>query len=323
MSRSYDWIYDLLAGLLVVGFFYASVFFYWVPAHPGVDQNGYLVGGKNLAENLTMRLKPTKPGLSMFDPHQFVGRMWVGADPGMPTERFYPKYPIGLPALVAICLWVGGDEWGPILAYGISPLAMSLAVLATYLLVRQLASPFWALCGMVVFASSPVVMGLTNNPNSHATAVCFAAWGMYLLLRWWKRGGTWRAIGAGFLLGCTCTIRYSEGLLLIPLLIVIALNWRRWLEGLWALGAWTAPIGLLVWYNLASMGRITGYDGTNESSGFALQYALDNWDAAIRQLGSIALYCIFPFSVIGLGVPCSGETGGWVWCWRRGSCRAR
>jgi 4-amino-4-deoxy-L-arabinose transferase-like glycosyltransferase len=177
---------------------------------------------------------------------------------------------------------------------------MTLAVLATYLLVLQLARPFWALCGMIVFASSPVVMGLATNPNSHATAVCFAAWGMYLLLRWWRGGGVWRGVLAGFLLGSTCTIRYTEGLLVIPLLLVVAFNWRRWKECIGAIAGWATPIALLVSYNLAAMGRITGYDGTNESIGFALQYALDNWDATIRQLGSIALYCIFPFSVVGL-----------------------
>src|SRR4051794_14086229 len=48
------WIYALLAAAFVGLFFFASMR-YWVPAHPGVDQNGYLVGGRMLAENLTMR----------------------------------------------------------------------------------------------------------------------------------------------------------------------------------------------------------------------------------------------------------------------------
>ena len=78
-----------------------------------------------------------------FDPHQFVGRMWVGADLGTPQERYYPKYPIGLPALVATSLWIGGDTWGPIIVYWINPVAMTLAVLATFLLVRLVAGSFW------------------------------------------------------------------------------------------------------------------------------------------------------------------------------------
>ncbi|HWP40627.1 MAG TPA: hypothetical protein VNL70_06840, partial [Tepidisphaeraceae bacterium] len=46
--------------------------------------------------------------------------------------------------------------------------------------------------------------------------------------------------------------------------------------------------------------RLTGYDGTNESIGFSLQYAQDNWETMIRQLGSVALYLMFAFSLMGL-----------------------
>lgn len=298
------WWYGLLAMLVVAGFAFTHSA-YWVPAHPGVDQNGYLVGGKMLSEHLSMRLQPTRPGSRAFDPHQFVGRMWVGADLGTDLERYYPKYPIGLPALYTVALWMGGENRGPTLAYWISPLAMTLAVAAMYLLLKQVTTSFWSFCGQLVFATSPVVMSLTTNPNSHATATCFAAWGMYLLLRWWRRGGAWRALLAGFLLGYTCTIRYTEGLLLAPLALVVILNlrWRHarsWLESLWALVGWIIPVGLLVSYNWFSMGRITGYDGTNESIGFSVEYALDNWDSMIRQLGSIALFFVLPFSLIGL-----------------------
>jgi hypothetical protein len=291
----------------LVGLFTAHWLAHWVPVHPGVDQNGYLVGGKMIAENLSMRLAPLQMPSTRFDPHQFVGRMWVGADFGTEQEAYYPKYPIGLPALYASALWMGGERWGIDLAYLVSPVAMTLAVIATFLLIRLVAGSFWAFCGTGVFATSTVVMSLTNNPNSHATAICAAAWGMYLLLRWWQAGSVWRALFAGLLLGYTCTIRYTEGLLGLPLLVVVLLSarWtsrRWWLESFWAIGGWMIPIGLLVAYNYAAMGRVTGYDGTNESSGFSLEYAADNWGPAIRQLSTFALFLIFPFSMIGLAV---------------------
>jgi len=316
-------LYTALAVLLTIGFFRINSI-YWVAAHPGVDQNGYLVGGRMLAENLTMRLVPTRPGTASteFDPHQFVGRMWVGTDFGTPRERYYPKYPIGLPALVAALLWIGGQRWGPLVAYWINPVTMSLAVLGTFLLLRLFVRSFWALCGAVVFAFSPVISGCTTNPNSHATATCAVTWGMYLLLKWWQGHGAsqdpqgrtdqptrsampWPVFGAGVLLGCAATIRYTEGLLILPLLTVVLLKfqprwWRSWTESAWALFGWLIPVALLVSYNLASMGRLTGYDTTNESIGFSLQYAQDNWETMIRQLGSVALYLVFPFSLIGL-----------------------
>src|SRR5687768_7818488 len=41
-------LYLLVAAVVIGCFVYATQSF-WVPAHPGVDQNGYLVGGKMLA----------------------------------------------------------------------------------------------------------------------------------------------------------------------------------------------------------------------------------------------------------------------------------
>jgi hypothetical protein len=293
---------DLLAALVVGLFFFAS-WSYFVPAHSGVDQNGYLVGGRMFAENLSMEYRPILPGArTEFDPHQFVGRMWVGAELGTPRERYFPKYPLGYPFLVAAALWVGGEGGGPIAAYWINPVAMVLAVAATYLLVRQVAGALPGLCATLIFASSPVTMGLATNPNSHATAVCAVTWGMYLLLRWWKLRGRARAIAAGLLLGYAATIRYTEATLVLPILLVLAFTLRRasWREAGMLLLGWTIPVVLLVICNLATMGTVTGYDSTNESLGFSLDYAAENWETMIRQLGGIGLYFIFPFSVLGL-----------------------
>src|SRR6478735_2844317 len=117
-------ICTVLVSLLVIGFLLSSGVFL-VPAYSGVDQNGYLVGGRMIAENLSMRQQPIRPGSNgQFDPHQFVGRMWVGADLGTPNERYYPKYPLGFPLLVAIALWIGGDAHGVLFAYWINPIAM-------------------------------------------------------------------------------------------------------------------------------------------------------------------------------------------------------
>ena len=101
--------------------------------------------------------------------------MWIGTDLGLPTERYYPKYPLGLPVLVAIAMKIGGTT----LPYWINPIAMTLAVAATFLLIRQVLGSFPALMGMLIFATSPVTLALTNDTNSHATTVCCVTWGMY------------------------------------------------------------------------------------------------------------------------------------------------
>lgn len=208
-----------------------AAFFFWfsmqflVPAHQGVDQNGYLVGGRMLAEHGTMAYRPVNINTGKVDPFLFVGRMWVGTGLGTPEETYYPKYPLGFPALVAVVLKLAGVPRGMDLAYWINPVSMSLAVLAVFFLVRMLTTSFMGFLASAVMAASPLVLGLTTNPNSHATAVCCVAWGMFLLLRWWQADGFWRAAGAGFLLGYAATIRYTEGTLILPMLLVAIMKW--------------------------------------------------------------------------------------------------
>ena len=98
-SRARRWTFTAAAIAIAAGFLYACWCF-WVPANAGTDQNGYLYGGRKLAETGTMKYAPVDPATGQFDPHQFVGNMWVGADYSKPTERFYPKYPIGLPLII-------------------------------------------------------------------------------------------------------------------------------------------------------------------------------------------------------------------------------
>ena len=292
-----------LAVGIAAAFLYSASFF-WVGVHPGVDQNGYLVGGKQLAETLTMKLRPTLPGTDELDPHQFVGRMWVGADLLTPLERYYPKYPAGLPLLYAIGLWIGGPTLGPAVVYWINPVAMTIAVWMTFWLARRLAGSIAGLLAMLLFATSPVTLALTTNPNSHATAVCFVVSGMFFLIQWWRKQSAWRAFVAGFLLGYAVTIRYTEGTLLLPMALValFSLRWRdrsSWKQvGLLALG-WLIPVGALVGYNLGAMGTVTGYDPTNESVGFSLDYAIDNWETMLRQLATSGLFFALPLALAG------------------------
>lgn len=282
------------------------VFIYWTPVHAGVDQNGYLVGGKMFAQTLSMKQAPTKIGQpDQFDPHAFIGNMWVSASSN--TQHFYPKYPLGLPLIYAICLWIGGDAYGPPLAHAISPATMTLAVLGVFYLIRQFAGSFAGLLAMLMFATSPLTSYLVNNPNSHASTVFCVVWGMLCVLHWWRVGGKGWAFIGGLLVGYAATIRYSEGALLLPLAWAAVMgllprwrSWRGWVESSLMLIGWAIPIILLVTYNLIEMGAITGYDTTNESTGFALAYFFDNWETIIRQLSLNGLFLIFPIAIAGL-----------------------
>src|SRR5690606_2954676 len=107
---------------------------YWAPAHSGVDQNGYLVGGRQFAKTMSMGLTPE-------DPYGFVGRMWIGT----PSQTYYPKYPLGLPFIYAVMLWIGGGAYGVEMAHLVSPVSMALAIVGTFFLLRQVVPGFYAI----------------------------------------------------------------------------------------------------------------------------------------------------------------------------------
>lgn len=281
--------FGIVLAAILVGFWTFARQFH-AAAHGGADQNGYLVGGRMLAEHFS-------PGLKPGDPYAFVGRMWVAA----PDGRYFPKYPAGLPVIVAVVYKLAG----PAAAYFISPVAMTLALVAVFLIARLVVGSFGGALAALIVATSPVTLGLTNNPNSHAATLCFASWGFYLLLRWWQRGGYWRAALAGLLLGCAATIRYGEALFLLPVLLVAVFSLRlrvrrAWLGVAALLGGWVLPVVLLLASNRLTLGSWTGYGATGESTGFDWRYFAQNWDVVIRQLAGTGLFLTLPLGVLGL-----------------------
>jgi hypothetical protein len=278
---------------LVIAAFFLAMMVFWVPAHPGTDQNGYLVGGKMFARTGSTGFKPVSP-------YEFVGRMWVE----VPGGKFFPKYPLGLSVIYAIALKIGGARWGIPAAMMVNPVAMTLALVASFLFIRMLCNSFWALLGTLLIATSPVCIGLTDNPNSHATAICCIAWGMFLLFRWWQRDGLWRAILAGLLIGTAVTIRYTEGMVIAAVVAVALLKcrWqdrRWWIETTALLCSWALPVLILTIYNLVSMHHLTGYDPTNESTGFTFQKFCDNWETMLREMYNTGLFFTLPFALLG------------------------
>ncbi|HEY4563059.1 MAG TPA: glycosyltransferase family 39 protein, partial [Thermoanaerobaculia bacterium] len=237
-SQRFRHILLALAAVLAAGFFLATRG-YWVPADPGVDENAYLVSGKLLAQT-------GSPGFVPPDPYSLVGKMWIGT----PEGRFYPKYPLGETLLVALAVKTAGLR----AAYWISPLLMTLALLGVFLLGREIAGSFAGLLAMIAMAASPATLNEVNDPDSHASSLCCTTWGMLLLLRWWRTGKVHQAALAGLLLGYSAIIRYTEGLLLLPVALVVLFRCRqdrRALGGAAALAAgWLAPVAGQVLFNL-------------------------------------------------------------------------
>jgi hypothetical protein len=259
----------LMLGLLA-GYFY-MLMSYWAPAHSGINQNGYLVGGKFLAEHGTMGYKPREP-------YAYLGWMWnlVEVKNGNATDIwYYPKYPIGTSAAFAACLkasqWIKGNwEAGKIWTFYVNPVTMTLSLAAMFLMLRLVCGSFIALLGTMILGCSQVVLSYANQPLSHGPAMFAVTWGMYFLLTWWVTGSIWRGICAGLLLGYAVTTRYTEGLLAIPIgaAALAMISYDRSSIRWWSLSAWlvACAIGLWVahgthlpvdrWYTLAATGIV-------------------------------------------------------------------
>ncbi|MGC4032035.1 MAG: glycosyltransferase family 39 protein [Tepidisphaeraceae bacterium] len=306
----------LIAGGLAVAFTIAYFWFllqYWAPAHNGVDQNGYLVGGRMLAAHGTTGFLPK--------PMEYIGDMWVLNDK---TGYVYPKYPVGLPLLYAVCLWTFGSL-GVKAAFLVSPIGAAMSVLGIYCLTRKFAGTFASLMAMLVLAFGQVMLVLANNPNSHASCLAFGIWGMYFLVAFWESGSLWRGLAGGFCLGYAVTIRYTEGLngLMIGVVVLssIVYSYRRgYHRALAPVLGWLIPVGYLVGFNLVAMGTLTGYDTTNESefgAAFTWPHIVENWDKTIRQLHDLGLFFVLPLGLLGMGLALkdSFRRGSMLWLW--------
>ncbi len=295
-----------LAFFLVIFTFFAPG-----PGNPGIDENAYLVGGKLFARHLSSGLHPASA-------YAYVGPMWIRTTDGW----YYPKYPVGIPALNALAIWLGGGH-NVFAAFYTSPVCATLSILGMFLLTRLLAGSFLALLAALALATNSTMLHLALVPSSHAPAICFALWGMLCLISWWKSGKIWIGIAAGLLLGYTVTIRYSEGLLLAPLGIaaILSIRWTRWQSYLRAalpLLAWAVPVGALVLFNKITTGHLTGYDSTHESTGFTIAEFKTKWEFTLQQLYLYGLFFLLPLGILGMvlmfdraGASLSSWSSGW------------
>ncbi len=351
---------------VIAGLYLYALLCYWAPAHPGVDQNGYFVGGRQFAETLST-------GLPLQSNYEFIGRMYIRAESGIN----FPKYPLGLPILFALCIWLqplwNVVNWdGHDVAHLISPVSAALATLGMFAFVRRLAGSYIGLLSMLVLGLSNVMLILSINPNSHALGTCLTVWCFYLMVRWLETGAVWRGILCGFLLGYAFLVRYTEGLQALPLgiaMLYAAVWWRpsvrrslftvggallfvliasavafffgakiasgnSWLKpltddrgmpfkvivgfvamaaivsifihprSLWrllAVGfAWLIPVLYQTIFNMVEMRSFTSYAGTNESTGFHIDYFMANWEKMVRVLNDQGLFFIAPIGFVGL-----------------------
>lgn len=318
-SRESRWVTipsALLALLLAAGFFWFTLQ-YWAPAHAGNNQNGYLVSGKLIAET-------GSPGFEPKSPFEFVGWMWGMADPHSTAPGggvHYAKYPLGYPLLIAATWKAAPPDRAADWAHLVNPVAATIGLLGVFVLAAQIMPSPAALLAMLLASSNPVLLILVNNPNSHATAVAFVVWGVVGIVLQLQRGWLLAGVIGSLLLGFACTIRYTEGLLvllvLLATLLQLRLRWRSLPRVLLPLAAWTLPVATQVLFNRVALGAWTGYDSTGESTGFAFDHFDEKWRFAIRELYATGAYFLLPLAVLALGamVQWRWKTALVFWLW--------
>jgi hypothetical protein len=317
-SSAVRWMW-LVTATVVTILFAKMVLTFWAPAHGGVDQNGYLVGGRQFAYSLSTRFVPQTD-------YEYVGNMWVltGFDKDHKAV-YYPKYPLGLPILYAIPFWIGGEKFASVYAFYVSPFGAIAAIAGMFFLGRQIAGSFAGVLGMILLGASQCVLVLMNNANSHASCLAFVVWGMYLLARWWQTNSIWRGILAGFLLGFACLIRYTEGLLVLPIALacITCMRWtdrRSYLRNVVPLLAWLLPVAYLLIFNKRAMGTWTGYDSTNESefgAAFTWKKFVLTWEQMLRTFHDMGLFFVLPLGMAGMALlfKHSWKLGLWAILW--------
>jgi 4-amino-4-deoxy-L-arabinose transferase-like glycosyltransferase len=303
-------VYPTLA--VIIGLFSYTLAGYWVGAHPGVDQAGYLTTARLMLQDHSLYFRPESP-------FQFVSRMMITTEDG----REFAKYPPGFPLLAAI----GRVLAGPDGMYMVNPICAVIACLAAFFMFRTLVREFVALMGVILLASNPLTLIYADDANSHASSLCCVCVGFWLLLSWMRNGTWWKGLLGGFALGYACTIRYSEFLLVLPVtfasLSTVGIIWkrkemtvRRFIDGLAPLLGWAIPIAALALTCWISFGLPwkTGYTYCKEDAGFSLKYFFGdpwavptkpgNWETFIQQINHMGLFFLWPLSLIGLvGLP--------------------
>ena len=293
-----------VAGLLLTVFLILYTLMlqsFYEPAHPGVDQNGYMVTARLLSQHGRLYFQP-------HNPLQFAGPMTVLT----PDGKVFAKYPPGVGFLGAIARMM----YRPSAMYLVDPICTVMALFFAYLLFRSLLDPFMALIGVIWLGLNPVTLTYADDANSHGAALGFTVLGFWALLSWWRKGGAWRGIIAGAALGFCCSIRYTEFLWCLPLLAVVFMavqdHRRSWRQGLTVLLAFAVPVGILALINWASFGAPwrTGYWFCKEQTGFAWHYFIGNptampprqgnWQSLLEQMENLGLFLLFPLAIAGL-----------------------
>ncbi len=293
------WVILRSTGLALVLVLYAIfLLMSFAPAISAPDANGYWAQGSLMVTT----------GRTWFTPEsdsQYIGMHWLIA----PSEKYYSRYPPGLPVLIGLVYKVLGYK----ASVFINPALALLSLLGFYLVLRRFVAGGWALAGLVMLAANPTFTRHALACDAHMAVLFCLVWGVCLLLRWSANGRLWEALTAGFFLGAIPAIRYPEALFGLGIGVFLLGQWRSrpriWLHYLAALVGAAIPLVPLLIRNHLAFGAFwrTAYALTNEQTGFGWEYFSQHALSYIRQINGDGLGPVFILGAIGMTAMCAAR----------------
>jgi hypothetical protein len=154
-----------------------------IPFGPGQDPFDYITTARRLAHSGSVRF-PLRP-LEELDLHPRYAPFFVPEPYVLSPDatHYVPLYPLGTATLMAVLVWLAGDN-GP---YFLAPILGAACVAVFYLLARRWFHRREAFVAALLLAASPIFLGPARAPLSDIPALFFLLVSLACLLRGDKR----------------------------------------------------------------------------------------------------------------------------------------
>ena len=255
----------------------------------GSDSSGYLNAARLIAAGKLHEKQRIVEGIStsQISSHTYIP---LGFTPSV-NEEMVPKYPLGLPILVALTSFITGLAAAPNLVMWLHAIG-SLILIYNFALILNL-EKFWAVIATIMLAINPLFISYSLQLMSDMPSLFWCGLTIFSALKT-REKVNW-AIIAGASAGMAVMIRPANILIFIPLLIALGKNWRSLIYcGL--AGLPFAAIMLILNHGLYGKFITTGYG--DMSSLFSLKNIPPSVDAYARYLPLE----LTPFALLAVGI---------------------
>ncbi len=286
------WLVGWAAFLLLFAGYAVLLFSRFAPAITQPDDNGYFAQASLIVRDHTTWFK-------MASPAQYVGMHWLLT----PDGKLVPRYPAGLAVIIGAIYatfgWRAAVMTNPLLALG--------CLFAVFLVTRRVTGrAIWGITAAAVLGINPTFVEHALSGDAHIGVACFLAWAMYLLVVWNDTRKGWVALLAGIAFGVIPTIRYPDCVMYLGLGAFVLWSlfgaWRYWEHVLVMAAGSMVPILPILIRNQLVLGHFwkTGYELTNEQTGFSKDYFLQHYSLYLENLLTNGMGVFYGLGILGI-----------------------